>query len=206
MFLTEFVPALFKKGTLKLQESEDGYRRVAEATLMIEPFPVNLAREMGEEIAVHLFDENGAIRNELESIALNVRAGLQRVTVRHDEALEPIAILDTASIKDVKATVIEDKKSNRRWMSFSFVLVFSLETKAARNFVLDEFGKTLLWTFEALQGDLLRSADLHDSLAKLGGPDGTKVSFGVAGGEMHEIDSEKHKAIAKDLRNKARSH
>lgn len=206
MFLSDHIPALFKKGTLKLQESEDGYRRVAEATLMIEPFPVNLAHEMGEEIAVHLFDENGAIRNELESIALNVRAGLQRVTVRHDQALEPIAVLDTASIKDVKATVIEDKKSNRRWMSFSFVLVFSLETKAARNFVLDEFGKTLLWTFVALQGDLLRKADLHDALGRLGGPEGTKVSFGVAGGEMHEIDTEKHKTIAKDLRNKARSH
>ena len=36
MFVTENVPALFKKGTLKLQEMDDGYRRVAEATLMIE--------------------------------------------------------------------------------------------------------------------------------------------------------------------------
>lgn len=205
MFLTEHVPALLKKGTLKLQEVEDGYRRVAEATLMIEPFPHSLAREMGEDIAVHLFDDNNAIRNELDSIALNVRAGLQRVTIRHHEELEPIAIMETASIKDVKATVIEDKKTNRRWMSFSFVLVFSLETKEARNFVLDEFGKTLIWTFHALQGDLLREADLHDAIAKIV-PDGTTASFGVSGGEMHEIDPQAHRQHAKALRDKAKAH
>jgi hypothetical protein len=53
------------------------------------------------------------------------------------------------------------------------VLVFSLEEKAARNFVLDEFGKTLLWTFEGLQRELLDAANLHESLAKLGDPSAT---------------------------------
>lgn len=205
MFASENVPALFKKGTLKLQEVEDGYRRVAEATLMIEPFPHQLAREMGEEIAVHLFDDDNMIRVELDSIALNVRAGLQRVTIRQHEELEPIAIMDTASIKDVKATVIEDKKTNRRWLSFSFVLVFSLESKEARNFVLDEFGKTLIWTFHSLQGDLLREADLHESAAKLGelgecsitGPDGESVTF-------NPETAKRNRAKADELRGKVR--
>ena len=203
MFVTENVPALFKKGTLKLQETDDGYRRVAEATLMIEPFPHQLAHEMGEDIAVHLFDENNQIRPELESIALNVRAGLQRATVRHHEELEPIAIIDTASIKDVKATVIEDKKTNRCWMSFSFVLVFSLESKEARNFVLDEFGKTLIWTFEGLQRDLLNQANLHDSIARMV-PKGATMSVGVSGGEMTEVDPGAHRQRAKELRDKAK--
>lgn len=204
MFLSENIQALFKKGTLKLQETDDGLRRVAEATLLIEPFPAKLARELGEEIAVHLFDDKNVIRTELESIELNVRAGLQNVTVRHDEALEPLAVLTPVSVKDVKATVIEEKKSNRRWLSFSFVLVFSLENKQARNFVLDQFGRTLLWTFEAMQRDLLAKARIHEAAAALGdhgpaaiiGPDGERI-------ECNAEESAKHRKAAKDLRSKA---
>ena len=209
MFLSENIPALFKKGTLKLQEGEDGYVRVAEATCLIEPFPVNLARELGEDIAGHLFTTDDAIREELESIDLRVRAGLQNVLVRPNEALEPIARLSPVSIKDVTAAVVEDKKSQRRWLSFSFVLVFSLETKEARNFVLDQFGRTLLWSFEGIQRDLLDKASLYDALAKLGDPDGTgqtTVSFGVRGEEMTEIKPEKHRAEARRLRDQAKAH
>lgn len=206
MFVSENVPALFKKGTLKLQETDDGYRRVAEAMLMIEPFPLALARELGDDIADHLWTSDDMIRPELESIELRPRVGLQRITVRHDEVLEPIAILEPVSVKDMKAVVVEDKKTQRRWLSFSFVLVFSLETKEARNFVLDEFGKTLVWGFHALQGDLLREAQIHESIANMV-PEGTTASFGVSGGEMHEIDPAAHKAKAEELRKKAaRSH
>lgn len=207
MFASENVPALFKKGLLKMTPREDGtYRRVAEATCIIEPFPASLAHEIGEEVASHLFDDAGAIREELESIDLRVRAGLQAITVRHHEELEPCAIISPASIKDVSVTRIEDKKAGRQWLSLSFVIVFSLEEKAARNFVLDEFGRTLVWTFRAMQGELLKSAELHDALAKLGDPSGdgsTTVSFGVAGGEMAEIDPKKHRAEAKRLRDAA---
>jgi len=209
MFLTADIPALFKKGTLKLVPNEDGdgIRRVAEAMLVIEPFPVKLAREMGDEIANHLFDDDDTIRMELESIDLRVRAGLQNVTVRPDEALEPIAILTPVSIKDVSATVIDDKKTQRRWLSFSFVLVFSLETREARNFVLDQFGRTLLWSFEAMQRDLLRQADLHETAARLGEhgsatletPDGERISF-------DEHTSKKHRQIARNLRDAAKAH
>src|SRR3954468_1057115 len=102
MFLTENVPALFKKGTLKLVPSDEGgLRRVAEAMLVIEPFPSNLAHELGEDIAGHLFDDEDAIRAELESIDLRVRCGLQSVTVQHHEDLEPCALLSPVSIRDV---------------------------------------------------------------------------------------------------------
>lgn len=155
MFLTTDIPALFKSGKLKLETVDDEIRRVAEATLVIEPFPVDLARQLGEEIASHLFDDQNAIRQELDAIDVRIRAGLQKVTVRLDEALDPIARLSEVSIKDVSAEVHEDLKRGRRWISCSFVLVFSLETREARNFVLDEFGKTLLWSFNAMQLELL---------------------------------------------------
>jgi hypothetical protein len=207
MFVSSNVPALFKKGTLKLLAGDAGTtKRVAEATCVIEPFPAALAHELGEEMASHLFDDANAIRPELEGIDLRVRVGLQSITVRHHEELDPIGILSPVSIKDVSVQRIEDEKAGRAWLSCSFVLVFSLEEKAARNFVLDEFGKTLLWTFESMQGELLSKARLHEALARVGDPSGdgsTKASIGVSGGEMHEIDPQKHRAEAKRLRKQA---
>lgn len=206
MFLTTNIPALFKKGTLRLVPSEDGpgLVRVAEATCVIEPFPPHLARELGEGIAGHLFTDENAIRGELESIDLRVRAGLQNVTIRPGEALDPIAELSPVSIKDVTATVEEDKKSGKRWLSFSFVLVFSLESKPARNFVLDQFGHTLLWSFENIQLDLLERAAIHEAAANLGadgqttltGPDGKAIEF-------NPETSRAHRAEAKRLRQQA---
>lgn len=204
MFLTANVTALFKKGTLKLMAAEDGgTKRVAEATCLIEPFPYQLARELGEDIAGHLFTEDNALRDELESVDLRVRAGLQRVTVRQHDELEPVASLSPVSIKDVSAKRIEDKSTGRCWLSFSFVLVFSLEDKAARNFVLDQFGTALLWSFERLQGNLLRKAELHEAIARIV-PDNTTVSVGFGGGEMTEIDPKAHRTEAKRLRNAAK--
>ena len=201
MFLSEKIPALFKKGTLKLVPSDDGgLRRVAEAMLLIEPFPASLAHELGEDIAGHLFDGSDEIRGELEAIDLRVRAGLQNVTVRQHEDLPVVAILSPVSIKDVAVKVIEPKDS-RTFLSLSFVLVFSLEEKAARNFVLDEFGKTLLWTFQAMHGDLLRDAEFHEAAGRLEG-----VSISVAGGEMQPIDAEAHREKAKRLRKQADKH
>lgn len=209
MFLSGNIPALFKKGTLKLQDVDGGVRRVAEATLVIEPFPARLAHELGEDIAGHLVTKDGSLRDELESIDLRVRAGLQSVTVRIDESMDPVAILTPVSIKDVNVSRVDEKKGQRSWLTCSFVLVFSLEDRAARNFVLDRFGQTLLWSFVGLQADLLKSAEMHETFARLADPgeDGqTTVSFGVSGGEMHTIDPKKHKAEAKRLRDKAKAH
>lgn len=208
MFISPHVPALFKKGTLKLLATEGGgTKRVAEATCQIEPFPASLAKELGNEIAGHLFDNDGAMRPELEGIDLRVSPGLLNVTVHHHAELKPVVTIGPASIKDVSVKRTDDEKSRRSWLTLTFVLVFDLEDKAARNFVLDEFGKMLLWTFRSIQQELLAEASLHESLAKLGDPTGdgrTKASFGVAGGDMHEIDAGKHRAIAKTLRERAK--
>lgn len=207
MFVTENVPAIFKKGTLKLvPSSEGGLRRVAEATCLIEPFPHTLARELGDEIADHLFTDENEIRDELEAVDLRVRAGLQTVTVKPHEDLQPVALLTPVTVQDVRAKRMENKDTGRSWLQFSFVLVFSLEDKEARNFVLDEFGKSLLWSFASLQRELLNKASLHESLAAIVPSDDTRVSIGVSGGEMHEIDPKAHRQEARRLREQAKAH
>lgn len=162
MFVSENVAALFKKGTLKLVMTEDGYKREAEATLVIEPFTPRLAHELGEDVAEHLFTDDNEIRDELEAIDLRVTVGTQNVTARRHEELEPVAILSPVTIKDVTVKRCS-KKDEDDWLACSFVLVFGLEDKEARAFVLDEFGKRLRWTFQVMQGDLLGRAEVHDA-------------------------------------------
>lgn len=206
MFHTEHVAALFKKGTLKLVPTTDGYKREAEATLVIEPFTLRLARELGDEITAHLFTDDDDIRDELEAIDLRVTVGTQNVIVRRHEELEPVAILSPVSIKDVSVTR-KQKKDEADWLAFSFVLVFGLEDKEARAFVLDEFGKRLRWTFEAIQRDLLDQARMHDAAASLG--EGGSATLTGPDGEVVRFDSEtakKHRAAAKGLRQQARTH
>jgi hypothetical protein len=211
MFITENVAALFKKGTLKLVMTEDGFKREAEATLVIEPFTPRLARELGDDIAEHLFTDNDEIRDELELIDLRVTVGTQNVVVRRHEELEPVAILSPCVIKDVSVKRCS-KKDEADWLACSFVVVFGLEDKEARTFVLDEFGKRLRWTFEAMQRDLLAQARLHDALATIADPDGsgeTEVSITGPDGEVVRLDTDaakRHRATAKNLRQQARTH
>lgn len=206
MFVSENVAALFKKGTLKLVPTDDGYKREAEATLVIEPFNPGLAHQLGEDIHDHLFTADGEIRDELEAIDLRVTVGTQNVIVRRHEDLEPCAILSPVSIKDV-AVKRCSKKDEDDWLACSFVLVFGLEDKEARAFVLDEFGKRLRWTFEAIQRDLLAQAEMHEAAAALG--EGGTATLTGPDGETVRFDSEtakKHRTAAKSLRQQARTH
>lgn len=202
MFHSQNVPALFKKGTLKLVQNEDGdVRRVAEATLVIDPFSYELARELGDEIADHLYTSEGRIREELELIDLRTRVGLQHVSVRLDDAMEPFAIISPVSIKDVSAKLCEDKKTGKVWLAFSFALVFSLEEKAARNFVLDQFGRYLFWTFEVMQRGLPITSgaqEAFDQLASTVAEGGTLTS--TFGGESAILTDEDGRSARERLR------
>ena len=56
-----------------------------------------------------------------------------------------------------------------------------------------------------LQRDLLRDADLHESIAKMV-PTGTSISIGVNGGPLTPVDVDAHRAHAKRLRKEAQAH
>lgn len=212
MFLSEHIPALFKKGTLKLMKDGAELKRVAEAQFLIEPFPAHLARELGEDIAGHLFEPDGVLRDELESIDLRVRAGLQRVTFHHHEDIKATAVIEPVSIKDCSATRIEDDKSGKAWLSFSFVLVFDLSARVTRNFVIDEFGNILKLSFERLQLDLLdedreAKARIKESAARLvgNGIDSVTITHGSPDGSggsvtLTQDDAKRLRQEASDIR------
>lgn len=124
--------------------------------------------------------------------------------------MDPVAILSPVSIKDVTASLCEDKKSGRRWLAFSFALVFSLEDKAARNFVLDRFGQSLCWSFDSVQRELEGLARMKESAARLaesGGEHGS-VTLSAPGMEAVTLTSEDARRLrreANDIR-KGRAH
>ena len=164
MFVSPHVKALYRKGALKLVDVDGEWRRVVEATFVIEPFQKELAHELGEDIATHLFDERGRLRDELDAISLRVSVGEQRVYATHHADLQDVAMLSPVTVKDCSAERVEEikkgQKTGRAWLKFAFVLVFDLVGKEARNFAIDEFGNTLLLSFEALQHALPLDADV----------------------------------------------
>lgn len=151
MFLSENVRVKFKRGNLKLIEQEGSVERRAECVMVIEPFSQQLAAELGEETAAHLFDETKKIREELGKIELRLRSGLQRVTVRHHEELAPIIVIDSAFVKDCEATRVDVEKTGATFIRFNFTLCFDLADKGARNFLIEEFGSSLQLSFQAMQ-------------------------------------------------------
>jgi hypothetical protein len=206
VFLTKHVPALFKKATLKLLPTDDGLRRICESTLVVEPFFPNLARELGDDIADHLFDDDDQIRPELEAIDLSVRCGLQRVVVTAHQDLDPVADLAACAIRTVQVKRMGDEKTGRYWLALTFVLVVTLDSQEARTFVIDGFGRELLWTFTAMQRELLNEAKLHDSIANMlpKGEGGTlTISSGGKSATLTQEGAAEHRATAKKLRQQA---
>lgn len=159
VFITENVSVLFKRAALKLTEDDDGNLvRLAEATFLIEPFPKELAHELGEDVAMHLFEADGRIAEAVESVGLRVRVGLQTVTVRSTPDVRASAELLYCEVKECRAERVEEikkgKKTGRSWLSFQFVLAFDLHRREHRNFVIDEFGNQVCLSFQAEQADL----------------------------------------------------
>lgn len=154
MFASAHIPTLFKRCTLKLVEVEDEVKRVAEGACIIEPFTPALARELGEEIAGHLFTDEDSIRAELKGIDMRVRVPLQRVKAARHADLTP-AVLENVIVKDCKVARVEDTKALREWLAFTFTLVFDLSDRITREFVIHNFGSAMHLTFEPMQRELL---------------------------------------------------
>lgn len=205
MFITPHVEALFKKGALKLIRNDDDETiRVCEATCVIEPFTVNLARELGEEVSGHLFDDEGKIRREIDAVSLRVRVPRQRVTVTTHPEVASLATLEHVDVRNVRVTRMEDQKTGREWLACAYELVVPLDSKVARGFVLDGFGRALYWSFEASQMDFLDNeskARVLRSAARLGESGGgvTITADGMEPVHLNADTAKRHRAEAAAL-------
>lgn len=161
MFLSDHVPCLYKGAKLRLVDPADGnpQKRIAEATFVVDPFNATLATELGSDARRHLYDEDGEVRPELESIELRIPNPLQRVVAHTHRELKAFATLEPVAIGKITADKMESDKTGRTWLRFTFVLNFDLTTREARNFCIDAFGARLELSFFDIQPSLLPASE-----------------------------------------------
>ena len=162
MFTSPNIAMYFKSAALRL----DGKARVADAQYVLTPLTEAQAQELGELIRDHLFMAGGdQPRVELTKSQFRHDGGLYRLTARLDPAIDPELVVDEVSV--VKMTAQLKEQEDRTWITFTATLRLPLDTKAAREFVINHFDHPVYLTFEPMQ-DTLLNADMLDAAARLG--------------------------------------
>lgn len=157
MFSSANVPMILKRATMVAASNAAGEAtNFAECQLLIEPFDEDRAQELGDEVASHLFTEDGALRPEPESIQLDPRVPLQAVTVSPTvDGSHASGTLRLVEFGALKVTKKQDEKSGKEWLAASQVIRFDLAPTAHRELLVMYFGRCIYLTFEKEQGELL---------------------------------------------------
>jgi hypothetical protein len=159
MFQTKDV--MLKVKAAKLVESEDSKGnpvKMAEVQLVRETFPIHLARELGEEVASHLWTEDDAIRHELDSITLDPRIPNQRLAIRAVPDM-PATELQHVEVGKMTFARQEDDKTGEEWIRATIRIRFDLAPKVHREWLIMHFGEVALFSGELEQLDLIDRAN-----------------------------------------------
>lgn len=194
MFSTPHVGLTIHKAQLRTGSNKAGETtKEAEITLVCEPFPYHLARELGDSILGHLFtkDDEPTVRTELESIQLDPKVPPQRVEVFGDTRGEVnIGTLKHVEFGPLKVAKVVSEKSGLVWLKASIAATIDLGWKEHRDWLIANFGEIRFFSFEYEQEELLRDDNdsVHQAVrnlqrtltkdgatATLTGPDGSGV-------------------------------
>lgn len=164
MFTTPNLPTLLKRVTFKLveQPGADAKARMAEVAAVLDPFTPDLARELGKDVAGHLFDGADAMLPGVRDIRLDVPPLLQRVTVRWARDLAVEAVFDEVVLRALQVTRVET--ADDAWYRATLGLHVPLRDAEAQA-LARVFGALVALTFEAHQRPLF-AATLARGLAQ----------------------------------------
>lgn len=166
MFLTRDVWMVIKKATLTIAEDNEGVeRRMAEVALVLDPFPMPLARELGEDVADHIFTPDGALRQEVSSITLDPRVPQQCMHATSAVG-HPGTDIRNVDIDSLAVAKQEDKQSGKVWFRATFKARFDLGPKVNREWLVRYFGLGLNFSFDAEQLGLLPETSMRDVVRK----------------------------------------
>jgi len=156
MFTTDNVQLLLSKATLKLIKDDKGVEHpMAECILLRDPFPIALARELGEGVADHLYDDEDGIREELQSITLDPKVQQQAISVREaPDVPSPLVTLRHVDILTLTCAKAVDEKTGEVWIKASLRVRFGLAEREHREFLVRGFGHLLCWSFSVEQRPL----------------------------------------------------
>lgn len=153
MFVTSDVWMVFKAAKLTVAEVDKVERRMAECQFVLEPFPYELAQELGDSVASHLFTPEGALRTELASVTLDPRVPMQRMFARGTEGV-PATQIDDVEVLAMTCSRQVDDKTRREWIKATVRVRFDFSPARHREWIAMYFGYGFHATFEAGQGDL----------------------------------------------------
>lgn len=184
MFTRDDVPCVIGQVVFKQAENEDGkVERVAHVTLTLDPCPVDVLSELGEDVADLVTRErvNGAavrervLRQDVTKVALRI-PGLsqQTITVRPGQAAPPAGTLQHVRVGVVTLTRKADKRSE--WLALTVVLDVPLDARAHRDLLAAMFGEVAHLTFVAEQPML-------DALSRLVPTSADSMTISVPGQE-----------------------
>lgn len=200
MFTSENVPVILAKAVLVRGQNADGEATIeAECQIVLEPFREELAHELGDGIASHLFCEHTAaepekIRPELQTITLDPKVPRQKVTVSSTVDGSFISgawrhvSFGALSITRVEKNSLTCLKAVQR-------ISFDIAPKDHRELLIAKFGEILYLSFEAEQGDMFESvtdrvkAAIEDMRPKPGSGV-TSVGIAVGDGPMTTLHSD----------------
>lgn len=155
MFISENVWMVVKSAKLSVVEDDKKVEhRMAEVQLVIEDLPSDLAHELGEDVASHLFTDAGAVRHELATITLDPRIPNQCARARQTVDTPGTELRD-AEILSMTFARQEDDKTGKEWIKATARVRFDLAPKVHREWLAMHFGYGLYFSFEAEQGDML---------------------------------------------------
>jgi hypothetical protein len=170
MFETACIPMLINKATLRREIDDEESYRVADVTLLLEPFSRELAAELGEHIAAHLFEDD-KMRPEVEKVSLSLGAPDQRVIVA--SAPDAPALAELKSVTIGALAVTRKAKEDREWYREARI---DLRERTIREFLFHHFGEQRVFTFYPEQtalfgghGATLTNADTGEVLAEWNG-------------------------------------
>lgn len=155
MFSTRDVWMVVKAAKLSVVEDDRNVEhRMAECQLVIDPLPSELAEQLGENVAGHLFNRDGMARHELATITLDPRVPKQRVSVRQvtDGPHTEIRDVEVLSLTGARQ---EDEKTGKEWIKATVRVRFDLAPKVHREWLSMHFGYGLYFSFDVEQMDML---------------------------------------------------
>ena len=149
MFSDESTAMFFK--TAKLCLEKDGARTV-EMALTIEPLREPLTALVYDELRDHVFDEHGQIRPELKDVTIDPGLRLQRAAFRLDPKIDPEVTVEASVVKYQAKKVVEANGPD--YVRLTVTIAFPLDTKQAREFVVNHFGHNVYVESAAIQAGL----------------------------------------------------
>jgi len=156
MFTSSNVRLAVAKASLRTgRNDQNELTREAEISLVLDPLPFELAREIDTEVSDHLFTAENAIRAELESITLNPKVPPQAIRVCGDPLGEvELCLLRNVEFGNLKVVKQKNEKTGDEWWKATILINVDLSIRAHREWLVAHFGEYLFFSFELEQQEL----------------------------------------------------